>query len=176
MPLSPGRSNSVNSTASRLHGLHILATYAILPACLWYSFEDCVTKVELRAEVLACYLSYWAIEKDIDSDRVNWLKETVRLPEWFYRWYSWAVCFRHDAFHTLFINIPLAYSEVSCNHSFVMQLSAGGSLFRFNLWLIKNDYSVGKVQLQSSSIVIFRGFCFCEINVQFSKGSLLSWG
>ena len=84
-----------------------------------------MTKVELRAEVLACYLSYWAIEKDIDLDRVNWLKETVGLTEWFYRWYSWAVCFRHDAFHTLFINIPLAYSEVSCNHSFVMQLNAG---------------------------------------------------
>lgn len=122
------------------------------------------------------YHTAWAIKKDFDSGRVNWLKETVRLPECFYRWYSWAVCFRHDAFHTFYINVPLAYSEVSCNHSFVMQLNAGGSLFRFNLWLIKNDYSVGKVQLQSSSIVIFRGFCFCEINVQFSKGSLLSWG
>lgn len=104
------------------------------------------------------------------------IERTVRLPECFYRWYSWAICIRHDAFHTLFINILLAYSEVSCNHSFVMQLNAGGSLFRFNLWLIKDDHSVGKMQLQSSSVVIFRGFCFCEINVQFSKGSLLSWG
>ena len=67
------------------------------------------------------YHTAWAIKKDIDSGRVNWLKETVRLPECFYRCYSWAVCFRHDAFHTFYINVPLAYSgflaiiRLSCN-------------------------------------------------------------